>query len=456
MEEADTELSRLAQSQSYFGLLLRLIVVAVVSIVVVRWWRRGGGVHVRIGHLNRACVTRRSVHILLRNLTSKYEQQQDDTTIDCSNSNSLYRGTIREITPLFTDLSQPKCETKICKTQECKHQQKRANSWTVAPKRLKWIRWVLLLNMYHYQRNKMPTACAVLYSRCIETSKSCCFWGRGGEESSTSELLWRMRVSGASSASLLLWRKARRSRTTRCNHSLLRIQRCSWNRNTDHSDPVRNDSKPLMLSTCRRKRHVCIAEHVGPKHTWPKHARPKHARPEHARSKHARSKHARSKHARSEHARPEHAQPKHARPKHARPSHARPEHARPNYARPNHARPEHAPKTRVPKTERLRPPGWQTLVAWWSGPEGPGANLVPTAIREPDKWPWCRLQNVQDSRTLFRLVSWEGSTWASWDFPNMAVNRASSILCAFRQCTHLEAVCLVKDVRGVLASSCVL
>ena len=229
MEEADTELSRLAQSQSYFGLLLRLIVVAVVSIVVVRWWRRGGGVHVRIGHLNRACVTRRSVHILLRNLTSKYEQQQDDTTIDCSNSNSLYRGTIREITPLFTDLSQPKCETKICKTQECKHQQKRANSWTVAPKRLKWIRWVLLLNMYHYQRNKMPTACAVLYSRWIETSKSCCFWGRGGEESSTSELLWRMRVSGASSASLLLWRKARRSRTTRCNHSLLRIQRCSWN-----------------------------------------------------------------------------------------------------------------------------------------------------------------------------------------------------------------------------------
>ena len=37
MEEADTELSRLAQSQSYFGLLLWLIVVAVVSMVVVRW-----------------------------------------------------------------------------------------------------------------------------------------------------------------------------------------------------------------------------------------------------------------------------------------------------------------------------------------------------------------------------------------------------------------------------------
>ena len=197
--------------------------------VVVRWWRRGGGVHVRIGHLNRTCVTRRSVHILFRNLTSKNEQQQDDTTIDCSNSNSLYRGTIREITPLCTDLSQPKRETKICKTQECKHQQKRANSWTIAPTRLKWIRWVLLLNMYHYQRNKMPTTCAVLYSRCIETSKSCCFWGRGWEESNTSELLLRMRVSGASSASLLLWRKARGSRTTPCNHSLLRIQRCSWN-----------------------------------------------------------------------------------------------------------------------------------------------------------------------------------------------------------------------------------
>ena len=37
MEEADTELSRLAQSQSYFGLSLWLIVVAVVSTVVVRW-----------------------------------------------------------------------------------------------------------------------------------------------------------------------------------------------------------------------------------------------------------------------------------------------------------------------------------------------------------------------------------------------------------------------------------
>ena len=37
MEETDTELSRLAQSQSYFGLLLWLIVVAVVSTVVVRW-----------------------------------------------------------------------------------------------------------------------------------------------------------------------------------------------------------------------------------------------------------------------------------------------------------------------------------------------------------------------------------------------------------------------------------
>ena len=197
--------------------------------VVVRWWRRGGGVDVRIGHLNCACVTRRSVHILFRNLTSKYEQQQGDTAIDCRNSNSLYRGTIREITPLFTDLSQPKRETKICKTQECKHQQKRANSWTIAPARLKWIRWVLLLNMYHYQRNKISTTRAVLYSRCIETSKSCCFWGRGGEESNTSELLWRMRVSGASSASLLLWRKARGSRTIRCNHSLLRIQRCSWN-----------------------------------------------------------------------------------------------------------------------------------------------------------------------------------------------------------------------------------
>ena len=43
-------------------------------------------------------------------------------------------------------------------------------------------------------------------------------------------------------------------------------------------------------------------------------------------------------------------------------------------------------------------------------------NLVPRAIREPDKWTWCRLQNVQDSCTFFRLVSWEGSTWASWDF----------------------------------------
>ena len=60
--------------------------------------------------------------------------------------------------------------------------------------------------------------------------------------------------------------------------------------------------------------------------------------------------------------------------------------------------------------------------------EGPGnevelwtANLVPRAIREPDKWPWCRLKNVQDSCTFFRLVSWEGSTGYHGIFPNMAV-----------------------------------
>ena len=83
-------------------------------------------------------------------------------------------------------------------------------------------------------------------------------------------------------------------------------------------------------------------------------------------------------------------------------------------------------------------------------------NLVPRAIREPDKWPRCRLQNVQDSCTFLRLVSWEGSTWVSWDFSQYGGGTASSILCACRQCPHFEAVCLVKDVRGVLASSCVL
>ena len=97
MEEADTELSRLAQSQSYFGLLLWLIVVAVVSTVVMRWWRCGdsddrgsGGVHVRIGHLNCARVTRRNVHLLFRNLTNIYEQRQGDSRISTWGNNATF------------------------------------------------------------------------------------------------------------------------------------------------------------------------------------------------------------------------------------------------------------------------------------------------------------------------------------------------------------------------------
>ena len=89
MEEADTELSRLAQSQSYFGLSLWLIVVAVVSTVVVRWWRRGdsddggsGGVHACRSGIWIALVWRGVASIFFFfNLTSKYEQQQGDSGI---------------------------------------------------------------------------------------------------------------------------------------------------------------------------------------------------------------------------------------------------------------------------------------------------------------------------------------------------------------------------------------
>ena len=46
------------------------------------------------------------------------------------------------------------------------------------------------------------------------------------------------------------------------------------------------------------------------------------------------------------------------------------------------------------------------------------------------------------------------SAWYHGIFPNMAVNIASSILCAFRQCTHSYVSRFpLKDVRGVLASS---
>ena len=54
---------------------------------------------------------------------------------------------------------------------------------------------------------------------------------------------------------------------------------------------------------------------------------------------------------------------------------------------------------------------------------------------------------MHDSCTFSRLVLWDVSQYGSFT--------VSSILCAFRQCTHLEAVCLEKDARGILASSCV-